>query len=108
MTKNQQKIMTALQENDWLSAKDLSAITGIVENHIRTALNTKVFLNIQKGIKDTGINSGNRYVKVYKYKKSRTSLSDEALELAKQHTGMFGQLHWAAQNDTKIVLVDEA
>jgi len=100
--------MTALQENDWLSAKEISQITGIMENHVRTSLGTKVFLCLQKGIKDTGMNNGGRYVKVYKYKKPRTSLSDEALELAKQHTGMFGQLHWAARNDTKIVLVDEA
>jgi predicted ArsR family transcriptional regulator len=107
VTKNQQMIYEILKRGKWMSAKDISEKTGIRENHVRTSLSTKVFLHLQKGIKDTGLNNGGRYVKVYKYVKPQVNPSDEALELSKKHAGLFGQLYWAANHDKKIVLVDE-
>lgn len=106
MTKNQKLILDALKSGQWMSAMEISEVTGISDNHVRSAMQTVFFKPLKKGIKDTGMNNGGRYVKVYKYVEPKQSNIEEALHLAKKYTGMFGQLHWAANNDKSIVLVD--
>jgi DeoR/GlpR family transcriptional regulator of sugar metabolism len=108
MTKSQQKIIEALKDNGWLTAMDIAERTGIRENHIRAALKTKFFLNLKRGVKETKDNNRIKYIKVYAYVKPNQSAIEEAMNLAKQHTGIFGQLHWAANHDKKILLVEEA
>jgi hypothetical protein len=98
LTKSQQKIMTAIKQNKWLSASEIAQITGIGESHVRTALKTKPFLDIDRGSRDTGNFGSAKYVNVYRYPLKGGKPTDEALRLAKTHTGIFGQLYWA--NDT--------
>ncbi len=70
-------------------------MTGIAQNHVRTALKTKLFFDIDRGIRDTKANNGGRYIRVYRYPLKNKNAVEQALKLASQHTGIFGQLHWA-------------
>lgn len=95
LTNTQQRILKAIKENDWISAKEISKVTGIQQNHIRTAMKTKAFYDIERGIRDTKANNGGRYVRVYRFPKKSKSATEQALRLANQHQGIFGQLYWA-------------
>jgi predicted transcriptional regulator len=95
LTNTQQRILTAMRENDWISAKEIAKVTGIQQNHIRTAMKTKAFYDIERGIRDTKANNGGRYVRVYRYPLKNKNATEQALKLASQHAGIFGQLYWA-------------
>ena len=95
LTNTQQRILTAIKQNDWLSATEIAEITGIAHNHIRTALKTKAFFDIDRGIRDTKANNGGRYIRVYRYPLKNKNATEQALKLASQHAGIFGQLYWA-------------
>ena len=98
LTRSQQRILQAIKQNNWVSATEIAEITGIAENHVRTALKTKAFYDLERGIRDTKANHGGRYIRVYRYPQKNKNLVEQALRLAHQHTGIFGQLYWA--NDT--------
>jgi len=95
ITKTQQRILQAIKQNEWLSAVEIAEMTGIAPNHVRTALKTKLFFDIDRGIRDTKANNGGRYIRVYRYPLKNKNAVEQALKLASQHTGIFGQLHWA-------------
>ena len=95
LTNTQQRILTAIKQNDWLSATEIAEITDIAHNHIRTALKTKAFFDIDRGIRDTKANNGGRYIRVYRYPLKNKNATEQALKLASQHAGIFGQLYWA-------------
>jgi predicted ArsR family transcriptional regulator len=106
LTNTQQRILTAIKQNDWLSATEIAEITGIAHNHIRTALKTKAFFDIDRGIRDTKANNGGRYIRVYRYPLKNKNATEQALKLANQHEGIFGQLYWANNKYENISRVD--
>lgn len=100
---HQKRVMQILENNkDWLTVAELANIAGIAEANMRNVLRLKAFEHLEVGIKDTGQPHGGRYVRVYRLPKFTRS-TDDALELSKQHPGVFGQLFWA--NDAKIELM---
>lgn len=90
------------QEDDWITVAKLSALSGIAEGNMRNILRQKSFLFLDRGILDTGLPHGGRYVRVYRIPRNVRN-TDDALALAKQHQGLFGQLFWAS--DAKIELM---
>ena len=94
LTRNQQRILQTIRQNEWISASEIAEITGIAENHVRTALKTKAFYDLERGIRDTKANHGGRYIKVYRYPYKSKDSVEQALRLANQYTGVFGQLYW--------------
>lgn len=102
-TPHQITVMTILeQQKDWITVSQLSKMTGIAEPNMRNILRQKTFDFLERGVMDTGAPHGGRYVRVYRIPKY-TRATDDALELAKQYSGVFGQLYWA--NDKKIELM---
>lgn len=100
---HQTRVMQILeQQKDWLTVAELAKIANIAEANMRNVLRMKAFEHLEVGIKDTGQPHGGRYVRVYRLPKFTRS-TDDALELSKQHPGMFGQLFWAS--DAKIELM---
>lgn len=97
ITKNQQKILTVIKENDWITIAGISEKTGIAENHIRNMMKTKAFANIRRGKKLQQQVNGMRYIGVYQYPHKDKSHTERALQLASMHTGIFGQLYWASE-----------
>jgi hypothetical protein len=90
------------QEDDWITVAKLSALSGIAEGNMRNILRQKSFLFLDRGILDTGLPHGGRYVRVYRIP-CNVRNTDDALALAKQHQGLFGQLFWAS--DAKIEMM---
>lgn len=102
-TSHQKKVHKLIeQEDDWITVAKLSQLSGIAEANMRNILRQKSFDFLERGILDTGLPHGGRYVRVYRIPRNVRS-TDDALALAKQYQGMFGQLFWA--NDKKIELM---
>ena len=102
-TPHQKKVHKLIeQEDDWITVAKLSQLSGINEPNMRNILRQKSFDFLERGILDTGLPHGGRYVRVYRIPRNVRS-TDDALALAKQYQGMFGQLFWA--NDKKIELM---
>jgi len=102
-TPHQKKVRKLIeQEDDWITVAKLSQLSGINEPNMRNILRQKSFDFLERGILDTGLPHGGRYVRVYRIPRNVRS-TDDALALAKQYQGMFGQLFWA--NDKKIELM---
>ena len=102
-TKHQIKILKILEEkNDWLSIRQLSQLSGIPENNLRNVMRQKSLIYLERGIFDTKIPTGGRYVRVFRIPRSIKPPVD-ALTLAKQHTGVFGQLFWASDRQVEAV-----
>lgn len=102
-TTHQKTVMTILeQQSDWITVAQLSKMTGIAEPNMRNILRQKTFDFLERGVMDTGAPHGGRYVRVYRLPKYTRS-TDDAFQLAKQHSGVFGQLYWAS--DKKIELM---
>ena len=102
-TPHQKKVHKLIeQEDDWITVAKLSQLSGIAEANMRNILRQKSFDFLERGILDTGLPHGGRYVRVYRIPRNVRS-TDDALALAKQYQGMFGQLFWA--NDKKIELM---
>ena len=99
-TPHQKKVLKLIeQEDDWVTVARLSELSGIADSNMRNILRQKSFLFLERGILDTGMPHGGRYVRVYRIPRNVRS-TDDALALAKQYQGMFGQLFWAS--DKKI------
>ena len=102
-TKHQIKLINILeQQTDWVSIRQLSQLSGIAEPNLRNIMRQKSMQYLDKAILDTGLPHGGRFVRVYKVPRTVKPTYD-ALELARQHQGMFGQLFWAS--DKKIELI---
>ena len=102
-TPHQKKVLKLIeQEDDWVTVARLSELSGIADSNMRNILRHTSFLFLDRGILDTGMPHGGRYVRVYRIPRNVRN-TDDALKLAKQHPGMFGQLFWAS--DAKIELM---
>jgi predicted transcriptional regulator len=98
-------MMAFLKSTDqWLTAYEIADCLKISPNKVRRVLSSAIFNEVAKGIHDTGKPNGGRYVSVYKFiSKEKTNIED-ALQLAKKHTGIWGQLAWS--NQPKIELIE--
>ena len=101
--KHQARLIDILeQQTDWVSIRQLSELSGIAEPNLRNIMRQKSMQYLDKAILDTGLPHGGRFVRVFKIPRNTRS-SDDALALARQHKGMFGQLFWSS--DKKIELM---
>ena len=100
-TKSQQKIVKAIKDSNWVTVAEISQITGIREGHIRNALKSRFFDNLirQKRLQKQG--SGMRWIMVYQYPLENGEHTSQALRLASQHKGIFGQLYWVRNENIK-------
>jgi predicted ArsR family transcriptional regulator len=100
--KNQTELMHVLKNVDeWLTAAQIAERLEVHPNKVRRLIDSPPFKDVVKGVYDTGRRSG-KYVKVYKLMIKRSN-SDQALALAKQHQGIWGQLSWS--NSMKVDLL---
>lgn len=91
MTKNQQQIMNAIKNSDdWITIAEIAKITNIFENNVYKVLRTTPFLRVDQA--QIMLKNG-RTAAVYRMPVKITG-TDMALNLAKQHPGLWGQLHW--------------
>ena len=96
MTPNQIKVMQAIKNaDDWITIKQISTITGISTQILYVILQSSVFKNLEVGYQPMKVMNRLMDVKIYRVKKAKSSTS-EALKLAKQHQGVFGQLFWGS------------
>lgn len=103
MKRNQIELMHVLKNVDeWLTAAQIAERLEVHPNKVRRLIDSPPFKDVVKGVYDTGRRSG-KYVKVYKLMIKRSN-SDQALALAKQYTGIWGQLSWS--NPMKIEMVE--
>jgi carbamoylphosphate synthase small subunit len=94
MTPNQTKVLAALkQADDWLTIKQISKITGVDHRVLHKTLETPPFKDIEISYQPMKVMNRLMDVKTYREKRKRSN-SNEALKLAKQHSGIFGQLYW--------------
>ena len=101
--KHQTRLIDILeQQTDWVSIRQLSQISGISEPNLRNIMRQKSMQFLDKAIHDTGLPHGGRFIRVYKIPRS-TQPTYDALALARQYQGMFGQLFWSS--DKKIELI---
>jgi predicted ArsR family transcriptional regulator len=95
---NQSELMNILQSTDkWLTASEIAERLDVHPNKVRRLICGDAFKDVQKGIYDTGKRNGGKYVAVFKLVEKRKSNVDDALNLAKLHTGIWGQLAWSNQ-----------
>ena len=91
MTKNQQQIMSAIRDaDDWITISQIAKITGIFESNVYKVLRTAPFLKCDQG--QVLLENG-RTATVYRMP-VKVAGTELALSLAKQHPGLWGQLHW--------------
>ena len=101
--KHQTRLIEILkQQTDWVSIRQLSQLSGIAEPNLRNIMRQKSMQFLDMARHDTGLKHGGRFVRVYKIPRN-TQPTYDALALAKQYQGMFGQLFWAS--DKKIELM---
>lgn len=94
MTPNQTKVLEALkQADDWLTIKQLSKITGVDHRVLHKTIESSVFKNIEISYQPMKVMNRFMDVKTYREQRKRSN-SSEALNLAKQHSGIFGQMFW--------------
>jgi len=95
MTPNQTKVLQALkQADDWLTIKQLSKITGVDHRVLHKTIETSVFKNIEISYQPMKVMNRLMDVKTYREQRKRSN-SSEALNLAKQYSGIFGQMFWS-------------
>jgi predicted transcriptional regulator len=96
--KSQIELMHVLKNVDkWLTAYELAERIEMSPNQVRRLIATAPFKDVAKGMFDTGRPNGGRYVAVYKLMDKQKSNVEDALSLAKQHAGIWGQLSWSNQ-----------
>ncbi len=87
--------------DEWLTAAQIAERLEVHPNKVRRLMDTPPFKDVVKGIYDTGRSNG-KYVKVYKLMTKQLH-SDQALALAKQHQGIWGQLSWSNQMKVELI-----
>lgn len=94
-TPHQKTVMAILElQTDWITVATLSNMTGIQESNMRNILRQKSFNFLEKGVMETRLKSGGKYVRVYRLPQ-HTASTEQALALSKEYQGMFGQLFWS-------------
>lgn len=95
MTPNQSKVLEALnQADDWMVISALAKLTGIDYRVVYKTLESPVFKDIEVGYQHMKVMNRSMDVKTFRINRKRSNTS-EALNLAKKHSGMFGQLLWS-------------
>jgi len=103
-TKTQRKIIDVIKENNWLTVTDIAQLTGIAEGHVRNALKSRAFDNLVRGKRLKKQVNGMRYITVYQYPSKEGHHTTQALRLASQHQGIFGQLYWVTNANIEAVV----
>lgn len=104
MKKSQIELMHVLKNVDkWLTAYELAERIEMSPNQVRRLIATVPFKDVAKGMFDTGRPNGGRYVAVYKLMPKQKTHVEDALTLAKQYTGIWGQLNWSNQEKVERV-----
>ena len=63
-TPHQKTVMAILElQTDWITVAALSKITGVAESNMRNILRQKSFNFLEKGIMETKLATGGKYVK---------------------------------------------
>jgi hypothetical protein len=92
MPQFQNKVLEALIEaNDWMTVQQLCDKTGIDLRYMYTILKRKGFAELEK---ERIKNEQGKKLMCYRIPKKPKNYSSSALDLAKQHKGVFGQLFW--------------
>lgn len=105
MKAQHEELMQILKSTSkWLTAPELADRMKVHPNKIRRLIASVEFKDVQKGIFDTGRPNGGKYVAVFKLVEKRKSNVADALALAKQHSGIWGQLAWS--NEIKVDRVE--
>jgi transcriptional antiterminator len=103
--KSQIKLMHVLKNADkWLTAYELAERVDMSTNQVRRLIASAPFKEVAKGVFDTERLNGGRFIAVYRLIPKQKSKADQALELAKKHQGVWGQLMWI--NQPKVELVE--
>lgn len=102
-TKNQQKIVKAIKENNWVTVAEISQLTGIGECHVRNALKSRFFDNLIRQKRLQKQVNGMRMIVIYQYPTEDGEHTSQALRLASQHQGIFGQLYWVKNENIERV-----
>lgn len=103
MKKLRTKVLEVLETNpDWMT------VAAIAEKLDSSVLNVHRILrsdgNVERAVLDTERKHGGRYVHCFRINKQDKNFDSaaQALQLARQHQGLFGQLHWV--KNEKILL----
>ena len=102
-TKSQQKIVKAIKDSNWVTVAEISKITGIAEGHVRNALKSRFFDNLVRQKRLQKQVNGMRWIVVYQYPVENGEHTSQALRLASQHKGIFGQLYWVRNENIEAV-----
>ena len=102
-TKSQQKIVQAIKESNWVTVAEISQITGIAEGHVRNALKSRFFDKLIRQKRLQQQVNGMRWIVVYQYPVEDGEHTSQALRLASQHQGIFGQLYWVRNENIEAV-----
>jgi predicted ArsR family transcriptional regulator len=101
--KSQIELMHLLKNVDkWLTAAEIAERLEVHPNKVRRLIATPPFKDVTQGTLNTGRSGGGKYVKVYKLTLKKTH-SDEALTLARQHQGIWGQLNWSNKRNVEVL-----
>lgn len=96
MKPQHEELMNILKSTTkWLTAQELASRMQVHPNKVRRLIVADAFKDVQKGIFDTGKRNGGKYIAVFKLVEKRKSHTADALALAKQHSGIWGQLLWS-------------
>lgn len=95
MTKNERKVTVVLKEaEDWLTVQQISKLTGMYEANVRNILRRKYFDYLERTTIDTKRREPFRYLTAYRLPQHNADKAQQAITLAKQYQGVFGQLYW--------------
>jgi len=94
MTPLQNDLLVAIQSaDDWISAREISAIVNVEARNILKYMKSNVFNNLEHKMVLRPVYNNIKLVKAWRYKKDPNA-AHEAIKLAKNYPGMFGQLIW--------------
>lgn len=95
MTKLRTKVLEVLETNpDWMT------VAAIAEKLDSSVINVHRVLrsdgNVERAVLDTKRKNGGKYVHCFRINRQGKDFDSaaQALQLAKEHQGIFGQLHW--------------
>jgi len=94
MTPLQNDLLVAIQSaDDWISAREISAIVNVEARNILKYMKSNVFNNLEHKMVLRPVYTRVKLVKAWRYIKDADA-AHEAIKLSKNYPGMFGQLIW--------------
>lgn len=95
LTDKQLLLHNVLKKNcDWLTVAEIAELTKLDRPTVRDILKSRVFDSVQKGKREEVSHGQIRHISLYRYPFKANDATEQALMLAKMHTGIFGQLFW--------------